>query len=32
VFELEAVELNVAVPPGTFDPPVPAAPPAPKKR
>jgi outer membrane lipoprotein-sorting protein len=29
VFKLEDVELNVAIPPGTFDPPVP---PAPKKR
>jgi outer membrane lipoprotein-sorting protein len=32
VFKLEGVELNVAVPPGTFDAPVPPAPPAPKKR
>lgn len=32
VFKLEDVELNVAVPPGTFNPPVPPAPPAPKKR
>ncbi len=32
VFKLDDVELNVAVPPGTFDPPVPPAPPANKKR
>lgn len=32
VFTLEDVELNVAIPPGTFDAPVPPAPPAPKKR
>jgi outer membrane lipoprotein-sorting protein len=32
VFKLEDVELNVAIPPGTFDAPVPPAPPAPKKR
>ncbi len=32
VFKLEDVELNVAVPPGTFDPPVPPASPAAKKR
>jgi outer membrane lipoprotein-sorting protein len=32
VFKLEDVELNVAVPPGTFAPPVPPAPPAQKKR
>jgi hypothetical protein len=32
VFKLEGVELNVAVPPGTFDAPVPPAPPAPKNR
>jgi outer membrane lipoprotein-sorting protein len=31
VFKLEDVELNVAIPPGTFDPPVPPAPPAKKK-
>ncbi len=32
VFKLEDVELNVAIPPGTFAPPVPPAPPAQKKR
>ena len=32
VFELQDVELNVPVPPGTFDPPVPPAPPVKKKR
>jgi hypothetical protein len=32
VFKLDDVELNVAVPPGTFDPPVPPAPRAQKKR
>ncbi len=32
VFKLEDVELNVPVPPGTFDPPVPPAPLAQKKR
>ncbi len=32
VFKLEEVELNVAIPAGTFAPPVPPAPPAPKKR
>ena len=31
VFKLQDVELNVAIPPGTFDPPAPPAPPA-KKR
>jgi outer membrane lipoprotein-sorting protein len=32
VFKLQDVELNVAIPPGTFDPPVPPTPPAIKKR
>jgi outer membrane lipoprotein-sorting protein len=32
VFKLQEVELNIAIPPGTFDPPVPPAPPANKKR
>jgi len=32
VFKLEDVELNVAIPPGTFAPPVPPVPPAQKKR
>jgi outer membrane lipoprotein-sorting protein len=32
VFKLEDVELNAAIPPGTFDPPVPPTPPANKKR
>jgi outer membrane lipoprotein-sorting protein len=32
VFKLEDVELNVAIPPGTFDPPVAPAPPSNKKR